>query len=97
MCIRDSLGSLSTPIGAVLEYPVPNTHKTSIGTVLRYRVDRPNLLLLTFNPGLANAGGVPVKKQNGANAQLRITLQNEGTTDQPNWVAHWSKEYGGDL
>lgn len=92
-----NLGSLSVPIGAVLEHPVPNTHKISIGTVLRYRVDRPNLLLLTFQPGLANSGGVPVKNQNGANAQLRVELKNEGTQDQPNWVAHWSREFGGDL
>lgn len=55
-------------------------------------------MLITFNQGLANAGGVPVKDpQSGANAQLQIRLQNEGTTDLPNWVAHWSKAYGGDL
>ncbi|MCI9578675.1 MAG: hypothetical protein HFF98_07495, partial [Oscillibacter sp.] len=93
-----NLGSLSVTIGAVLDHPTPNTHNVSIGSVLRYRIDRPGLMLITFNQGLANAGGVPVKDpQSGANAQLQIRLQNEGTTDLPNWVAHWSKAYGGDL
>ncbi len=93
-----NLGSLSVTIGAVLEHPTPNVHNASIGSVLRYRIDRPNLMLITFNPGLANAGGVPVKDpQSGANAQMQVKLQNEGSTELPNWVAHWSKAYSGDL
>lgn len=93
-----NLGSFSTFLMATLEVPTPNVHKVSIGSNLRFRVTIPTgAVSLIFNQGLANAGGVPVKNRNGANAQLRVTLQNEGTLDQPNWVAHWSREFGGDL
>ena len=94
-----NLGSFGTFLMATLEVPTPNEHAVSIGNNLRFRVDRPtSAVSLSFLGGLANAGGVTVGGQGGAtSATLRVTLQNEGTTDQPNWVAHWSKEYGGDL
>ena len=93
-----NLGSISTFLMATLEVPSPNVHGVSIGSSLRFRVNIPtSAVSLIFYQGLANAGGVPVKNRNGSNAQLRVTLQNEGTLDQPNWVAHWSREFGGDL
>ncbi|MCI9608616.1 MAG: S-layer homology domain-containing protein [Oscillibacter sp.] len=92
-----NLGSFCVSLLATLESPTPNVHGVSIGTNLRYYISLPSRgVLLNFQGGLANAGGVPVKTATGGNAALMVTIRNDGTNDQPNWRAHWSQEFGGD-
>lgn len=85
-------------VGVNLRSPAPNRHGSPISTALTYDVPlSPMNVQLIFKPGLANAGGVPVKGQDGSNAGLVIRFLNDGTADQPNWQPHWSRAFGGDI
>lgn len=93
-----NLGSICQVIGgAVLTDPSPNVHQSGIRTSLTYRIPTPSITRFIFDAGLANAGGVPVKNQNGSSTPLVIRFLNDGTTTEPNWQPHWSREFGGDL
>ena len=93
-----ALDSICTSTGVNLKTPAPNKHGTPIQTSLTYDVPlSPSNVQLIFTPGLANAGGVPVKGQDGSNAGLIIRFVNDGTADQPNWRPHWSRAFGGDI
>ena len=93
-----ALGSICTITGANLRTPAPNRHGSPIQTSLTYDVPlSPSRVQIIFTPGLANAGGVPVKGQDGSNAGLVIRFVNDGTADQPNYQPHWSRAFGGDI
>lgn len=95
-----ALGSFSSSLLAKLVHPseLDQDHGNPIIMTLRYEVLVPSTAVqLTFNGGLANTDGVPVKNKNNAAAQLYVTLENTGTDEKPNWKAVWSQAYGGTL